>query len=124
MAKNRELSDAIAAAMQNHDFSHVNTIAIDFGDLVEKELRRISRMENTGGSEKLKASMQAFLLFEQRMAAGAIQSFTRMNSNTTDEAVEAAIENLDRSVTGARPYLEAVRKEQLAYAEKNGFKAE
>jgi elongation factor P--beta-lysine ligase len=120
--KGREWGAELQPAFTMQDYSKLKEKTDDLMVYITHQIDTVSAMDNVGGSEKLKTSMVEYLKFEKMLIGEVFVPFSSMDSTTTDEQRQAAIQRLqDRSKDEAE-YLEKVRAEQTEYAKKNGFK--
>ena len=122
--KGTEVGMAIGSAKVTKNFTEVKKLAGELLDYVNDRNDKLASMDNVGGSEQLKSAMQSFLKFEKELVEEAIMPFAQMDVNTTDEQMENALQNLRTKAAEETSHLDNVRKEQAAFAKKNGFRIE
>lgn len=119
--KGKRMGSEIGNAMKTHDFTAVTAMTNDLKQYIDKQLIEIEKLENVGGSDRLKEAMLQFLHFEKDLVGQAVMPFTKMNSSTPPEEIQTAVTTLMAKSSEENKYLEKVKTAQREYAQKNGF---
>ena len=117
-----EFGNELKTAVTSHDFSKTAASCKDLKDYVDAKIQEVTATENVGGSETLKSTMLDFLQYEKRLITEGFEPFARMDKNTPDEDVQAAVRTMMDKSGEENSYLTKVQQEQKAYAAKNGLK--
>ena len=91
---------------------------------IDTKIAEISVMKDISGSENLRKAMVKFLLFEKDMIQRGFMPIEKLNSSSTQEQIDAALEKLTSLTEEENEALGNVNREQEAYAKKNGFTIE
>lgn len=120
----KEIGFLLNTAIQTRDFSKVSESISNLQKYVNDKSDELQKMDNVNGSESLVNSMKDFMRYEKELIDQTFVPFTKFNANTSDEEIQMAVQNLVTKSKEEEAYLKKVRKEQQAYADKNGFKLE
>jgi hypothetical protein len=124
-AKGQVLGNQLKTAMEtSKDFSSVAASCKDLHSYIDDKLAELKGMKDISGSENLRNAMISFLNFEKEMVTEAFDPFGRMDSNTTEEEMQTAVNNMLEKTQEESTYLMKVQNAQREYASKNGFKIE
>jgi hypothetical protein len=111
-------------AFKSKDFSTLTAPRKNIEKFVDYKYAELNALKNIGGSEKLKAAMLEFLIFEKKMIKEQFIPLEKLDKNTPDAAKQTAIATLVDASKSEEAVLAKVREEQNAYAKKNGFTIE
>lgn len=120
----KEIGTLLNTAIQTRNFSKVSERINDLQKYVNDKSDELQKMDNVNGSESLVNSMKDFMRYEKELIGQTFVPFTTFNANTSDAEIQTAVQNLITKSKEEEAYLNKVRKEQQAYADKNGFKIE
>jgi tagatose-1,6-bisphosphate aldolase len=118
------ISAEIQVASQSHDFTKLTTLTNDLVAFLGQKITEVTAMENTGGSEDIKAAMLDFLNFDKKIADENVMPYTKITPQTTDEEIQAITQNLVQVAKQEDPFFSKLQAAQKEYAKKNGFKIE
>lgn len=121
-SKGTAFGTELKAAVNSKDFSKTASTCKDLKDYVDAKIEEVRATENVGGSETLKATMLEFLQYEKQLITEGFEPFGRMNKDTPEEEVQAAVKAMMDKSTDENQYLSKVQKEQKLFADKNGLK--
>ena len=123
-AKGVTLGTQLKTAMETKDFTSVAASCKDLHGYIDEKLAELKGMKDISGSENLRTSMIDFLGFEKELVSDAFDPFAKMDSNTTEEEMQTAVNNMLEKTKEESTYLMKVQTAQREYASKNGFKIE
>ena len=119
--KGTRIGTEVALAVNTRDFSRVDIINRELLDFINIKTVELKKTPNTAGSEKLKAAMLDFLAFEKDMINSYFLPLGKMNAQTPDTAIQAAVDRMVGKSKDESSYLARVQKAQKEYARNNGF---
>ncbi len=122
-AKGQALQPIMRDAMASKDFSKLVKPVNELSDYIDAKLPEVTALENVGGSEKFKTAFIDFLKYEKEMMA-TVDPFTKMNENTAQEELEAAVQTMIKKADEESLLLTKLKAVQQEYAAKHGFKIE
>lgn len=122
--RGKEMGPVLNTALQTKDFSKVSGMITDLQKYVNDKSEELHKIENVNGSESLLNAMKDFMSYEKDLIDQTFFPFTKFDANTSNEEIQTAVQNLITKSKEEAAYLNKVRNEQQAYADKNGFKIE
>ena len=122
--KGTRIGTEVALAVNSRDFSKVDIINKELLDFIEIKTAELKKTPNTAGSEKLKAAMLDFLAFEKEMISSHFLPLGKMNAQTPDTTIQAAVDRMVDKSRDESSYLARVQQAQKEYAKNNGFVVE
>lgn len=109
----------------NRDFTKLKTKRQKLTTFIVLRKHEIETMTTVGvGGEGIKQAILSFLDFEMTMLEKSFLPLEDMNSNTSDEEINAAITKLTNDSKSEEAVLDMVRSAQIAYAKQNNFTIE
>jgi hypothetical protein len=123
-SKGTLLGTQLKTAMTSKDFSAVAATCKDLHSFIDTKLTEMKDTKDIAGSEKLRTSMVDFLSFEKELVTEAFDPFAKMDTNTSEEDMQSAIDKMMEKTKEESSYLLKVQSAQREYASKNGFKIE
>lgn len=114
----------LRSAINTNDFSALDSMATALNKYISDQIIVVKNTENVSGSEKLKNAMLDFLNFEYKLVTEAFVPFGKLNTNSTEDEKQAAINTMVEKTKDESSYLLKIQAEQKDYATKNGFKLE
>jgi hypothetical protein len=118
------LTPILRKAIETKNFTACTPIIKDLENYIKLKTIELEGLQDINGSENLKAAMRDFMRFEKELADEALFPFTKFDSTTSADEIQNAISRLVTKSEQENTYLQKVRKEQRAYAAKNGFRIE
>ena len=122
--KGTRIGTEVALAVNTRDFSKVDIINKELLDFIEIKTAELKKTPNTAGSEKLKVAMLDFLAFEKDMISSYFIPMGKMNAQTPDTIIQAAVERMVDKSKDESSFLARVQQAQKEYARNNGFVVE
>ena len=122
--KGTRIGTEVALAVNTRDFSRVDIINRELLDFIDIKTAELKKTPNTAGSEKLKAAMLDFLAFEKEMISSYFLPLGKMNTQTPDTTIQAAVDRMVDKSKDESSYLARVQKAQKDFAKSNGFVVE
>ena len=119
--KGTRIGTEVALAVNTRDFSKVDIINKELLDYIDIKTTELKKTPNTAGSEKLKVAMLEFLAFEKDMISTYFLPLGKMNAQTPDTAIQAAVDRMVDKSKDETGYLAKVQQAQKDYARDNGF---
>jgi hypothetical protein len=103
------------------DFKQLEVDRIVLEKFVNDKFKWITKVKDISGSEALRRAVLSYLQLEKDLIQTGLMPFERLTVNSSNEVVQAAIDNLKTLTALEEKELAKVREEQKAYASKNGF---
>ncbi|MFL5811718.1 MAG: hypothetical protein ACJ749_19495 [Flavisolibacter sp.] len=107
---------------QTKEYSKLSASRIDLANFINTKIAELKKTADVSGSKEFREGMISFLVYEQGLLEKAFKPLEKLSTSSTDAEVKAGLDNLKKLAQDETAYLEAFRKVQVAYAEKNGFK--
>ena len=121
-AKGQAWGKKFTEVSKTKEFHKLSSARIELYNFINSKIAELKKTADVGGSKEFREGMINFLLFEKELLEKAFVPLEKLNTNSTDAEIKAGITNLQKSAQDENTYLEAFRKVQAAYAEKNGFR--
>jgi hypothetical protein len=115
---------AFQQAAENMDFSTLAPHRKGIEEYTVKSISDLEKMKDIGGSYELRTAMISFLKYEKDLIEKAFIPIEKLNSESTQEEIDAAIENLTALSEKEGDELEKITTAQKRYAKENNFTIE
>lgn len=115
---------ALMNSIKTRDFSELSKVRKKMENFIERKQKELTNMDDNWGSEKLRLAFLDFLSFEKLMLTEAFLPFEKLDKNTSEEQIKAAVAGISKF---SEQEVEANKKilvAQQAFADKNGFTLE
>ncbi len=120
----QEWGKKLNSIYKTKEFSSLTPIRKKLEIFIDKKKKEIMALPDIGGSEDFRMAMLDFLVFEAQMIKEAFGPLEKFNSSSSDDAIKAAIDNLQKLAEGENARVKRIHETQNEYAAKNGFTIE
>jgi hypothetical protein len=109
---------------ESKDFASLKTDRDSLEKIINQSIEDVEGLKDIKGSRMLRLAMLDFLQFEKTMVENDFASIEKLNKDSSDEEIDAALQKLLDMADHENEWLDKVRDEQKKYAEANGFTIE
>lgn len=114
-------NEELEVAVNTKDFSQLAPQRQGMEAYINKNIERVSEMEDIGGSEELRKTELEFLTFEKELIQNKFSLFEGFTDTTSIEVLTETYKTLIEFTGKEQQYLAKLSKLQDDYADKNDF---
>lgn len=116
--------EAFSLATDSRNFSALTPHRKEMEDFANQSISDLENLRDIGGSYELRMAMISFLKYEKDLITNAFIPFESLNSESSQEEIDAALAKLTTLSEQETGELEKVNAAQERYARANGFMLE
>ena len=121
-AKGEKWMNELGKSFTSRDFTAIVPVRQGIADILDEKIAYVADMKDVGGSEEYRTAELEFLKYEREMIANAFMPFEKFNANTTNEEIQAVLNQLAPISDQEIERMNKISELQAKYAEKNNFK--
>lgn len=120
----KQWGEIFADSYDSKNFEKLKPKRVAMLSYIERRKKELKNLKDIAGSEEFRKLMIEFLDFETTLITSTFMALEKVDKNTTEEALQAAIKKITDGSEKENEFLNKVRIVQTAYAAKNGFSIE
>jgi hypothetical protein len=124
LERGMNLGTIIRTSSSTHEYSKIAEFGKELEIFIDAKISEANKLDNVAGSDKYKEATTKFLEFEKKLVKEAVIPFDKLNKNSSQEEINAAMQNLATLATDEQKYLNDVRVAQQEFAAKNSITLE